>query len=89
MGVIMIIVGILIVIPIVFIIGTLIYNKIWTYNYYKKQEKLLERKRLEDLQAHEEKISKIMIDHSYDYEIIKLQDNTITIPERKLPYWGF
>lgn len=72
----MIIVGIIVSIPVIFIIGVFIYNKIWTFKFYKN----IEKKREEE---HEEKLKHIKIDNSCDYEPIRLNGNELSIPKKR------
>ena len=82
----MIIVGIIVSIPVIFIIGVFIYNKIWTFKFYKNIEKKREEDRLKQEEEHEEKLKHIKIDNSCDYEPIRLNGNELSIPtKRHLP----
>ena len=79
----MIIVGIIVSIPVIFIIGVFVYNKIWTFKFYKNIEKKREEDRLKQEEEHEEKLKLIKIDNSCDYEPIRLSGNELSIPKKR------
>ena len=80
---------IMICITVIFILVLYVCHKVMDYKFEKAQKLKEEQKRLDEQKKHEEMIARTKIDHSFTGDVIKVKNNTISVPKRKLPTWHF